>query len=566
VSFTDDNPPQVDVVTGFTTDPGTGQTYGWLGLLVSNTVIADLAARKDDFQWNYLKGRDGKDFEHVYLRTKILTAPAISEDPISTPGFQDADHCPALDNSNNDFITSGANKNVEYTTFTDDPKGVSETWPYEWQARREKSNGTWQAFQEHAVLHSNWAEKGEKGDAQAYVDTEGVDNVVIDCTSDGKPKVARTATINASLYYGETEQSLSTSDSSVTVDVDGFTFGGNIGTSCHFTISKGLDGCEVKLFIKTGNAISSGTITFNLVSNNGTHTATKVVNVIANKDGTNGTNGTQGPKGDTGDTGPVLRYRGVYSSTTDNSGTDGYVWNNTFRDCVKNGNTYYLVNVDANGSTALGTPPNSKWMSAGSNLKFFATELLLAENAAIQLLNSQKLIFTDSDGNKTAGINEDGQGSHKTYYAETGRLRKDDNANGWTYYYDNDTDNTLLWSLGPDGVIVKYATVIKMEPISMSENPIRGASNFDGNTRFNIATRYIYCNENSTNNGKVYESQSLGTNNEPAASNQNVGQGTYATSNVCFQDIDSNVWWVPAVIVDSNNRIKKHIRYPIELG
>lgn len=502
VTFTDDDPPAVDNVVNFTTDPVAGQGYGWLGLLVSHTEIADLPANKKFFKWNYLKGRDGMDFEHVYLRTKIFTAPAISEDPVSTPGFQDNDHCPALDNSNNDFITSGRNKNVEYTTFTDDPKGVTEEWPYEWQARRERADGMWQAFQAHAILHNNWAKDGA---GQAYIEAVP-DKIVVDCHSDGKVKANVSKTINVVLRWGDedcTITSISVSCNAGTVTVPQVT---------------GDTELDIPYSVAQNTVLSSGAIQVTLEgtdSSNKTHSASLTIPVQASW---------QGAKGAKGDTGAVLRFRGEWNQNVT------YEYNSNFRDCVKHEGVYYMLSaVGQSQNEEPGTQDNNAWESLGPSMKFFATELLLAENAAIEMMSTNKIIFTDADGNKTAGINEDGQGSYKTYYPDTGNLRKDDNADGWTYYYNN-VPNTLAWMLGPGGVIIKTGAVIKMQRIRFSESAVGETPTYNPNLNLSIADRWVYSNENSQHNGEVYSDDTLDANNEP---NQNkiIADGTYAEWN-----------------------------------
>ena len=65
-------------------------------------------------------GKDGTDYEYIFQRTTTNERP-------STPATAQQD----------DYVPSG---------WTDDPEGVSETYPYEWASMRTKNDGTWGAF------------------------------------------------------------------------------------------------------------------------------------------------------------------------------------------------------------------------------------------------------------------------------------------------------------------------------------------------------------------------------------------------------------------------------------
>ena len=536
----------VTSVDGFSLNSGSG--YNWVGLLAYDSpTLPTIGSSTNDptklaFKWNYIKGMDGDQYEYVYTRTTTNDNPGVRNSYSSD--YEDSNRTQPDEDEFLPLTTGG-------TEYTDDPNGVDSTNQFEWECYRRKTAGSWGQWFGPYLVH-NWAKNGA---GQAYVDTEGVDNVVIDCSSYGKPKSAEIITIEAKLYYGETAQSINTSNSSVSVAIEGFTQGNNIGTACKYNVISGTASYQIKLFVKTGNAISSGKITINLTSGssssaggqsgdnpssgnqgsdsaNPVHSATKVINVIAIQDGVPGTPGTPGS------TGPCLRFRGEFSSTTDNSSTDGYVWNDTFRDCVKSGSTYYLVNVKTNGGTPLGTPPNNKWMSAGGNLKFFATELLLAENGAINLLSSNVINLFNSQNQIVAKLNGDGQGSFCIYYPGTNK-KWYEIVPGWQIYYDNDTDNTELWRQGKSGEVIKNTT-ITWSPLRMSVNTINTVdimgqlgpdfriSNSD------MTTNYVYSNsDDADHNGKVYTSINANTSGPTGSL---VPNGTYAIDQMCEED------------------------------
>lgn len=79
-------------------------------------------------------GKDGTDYEYIFQRTTTNERP-------STPATAQQD----------DYVPSG---------WTDDPQGVSETYPYEWASMRTKNDGTWGAF----CTPYAYGVKGEKGD------------------------------------------------------------------------------------------------------------------------------------------------------------------------------------------------------------------------------------------------------------------------------------------------------------------------------------------------------------------------------------------------------------------
>lgn len=78
-------------------------------------------------------GKDGTDYEYIFQRTTTNERP-------STPATAQQD----------DYVPAG---------WTDDPEGVSETYPYEWASMRTKNDGTWGAF----CTPYAYGVKGEKG-------------------------------------------------------------------------------------------------------------------------------------------------------------------------------------------------------------------------------------------------------------------------------------------------------------------------------------------------------------------------------------------------------------------
>lgn len=126
------------------------------------------------------KGDDGKDYQFVYFLSKnLLDSTPSSWTEVTTEGAWvtiDADHsdsgfeevfpCWGYSNGSTTGNVSHANSTVTTTTslfqsITDDPSGVSELWPYEYESQgRTDADGDWHFST--PTLKNNWAE-GEPG-------------------------------------------------------------------------------------------------------------------------------------------------------------------------------------------------------------------------------------------------------------------------------------------------------------------------------------------------------------------------------------------------------------------
>ena len=273
---------------------------------------------------------------------------------------------------------------------------------------------------------------GHDGAGQPWVKTRP-NQVVIDCDSDGKVKETKTITIYSSLFWGDSQCVLEPTEcvmglESEQEDTPSFT-SGNAEAYRTYTFTQGdVVKSELMSIFLTGTDQSE----------NERHTASSTIPIIANL---------QGTKGEPGDAGAALVFMGNFD--------DGfyYVWNKDIRHCVKCEGFYWAVAVESNGTVLLGKPSNNNhnWEKVTS-LKFTATELLLAENAAIDLLSSNVInLFNGSD--KTASINADGNGSYCIYYKGSGNKRMEFSSNGYIYYYNDDESNTVAWKLGHGGDI-----------------------------------------------------------------------------------------------------------------
>lgn len=508
------------------------KSYDWMGICVDSNVGDD--NNPLHYDWNYIKGVDGAFQEFVYIRTKNNANPGVETGNTDSNGHSNsqAEFLPCALAANVSAAQPELNASNNHYEYTDDPKTVDSEYRYCWMANRTKgSDGTWSAWSTPAL----WAVYAE---SQTYVDTGGIEQVVVNCDSTGHVKSAFSITFDCYLRYGSELCTLDSQNNSAS-----FSGGGTITPS--FDPQDEDNEFEFGYDIAQNTVLTAGYITISLEGHDSAgvlRSAIKRVPVIVNREGAAGA------------TGATLRFRGNWSDS------ETYVWNNQYRDCVKYNNTFWLVGVygtslhDQDGPGE--TQDQNDWTDIG-NAKFFATELLLAENAAIDLLSGNVINLFNTAGNKTASINADQQGSYCIYYPPSeynadGNKRMEFCYDGWIYYYNDDANNTIAWMLGQGGTIIKTVSV-SMTPIQLSASTIRLIDyNFDGNdAAVTMATRYIFSNDQSANNGKVYTGAGL-TNNEPSSGNSVVPDGTYAAAPVPLQDLsdpDNVVYYLPYVVI-----------------
>ena len=159
-------------------------------------------------------GIDAQDVEWVYIRTKTNEAPVILSDSTYTDhngkNYTADDHLPR--------VTGNANieNNEGVYECTDDPKGVDDTWKYEWEIKRSKgaaSDGhrAWNYYQGAMTLHNNLAESA------FIIDTDN-DNDQFGTDSESIVLVTQTRQTVVSLYDGSTQQPLTNLTAVLTFD------------------------------------------------------------------------------------------------------------------------------------------------------------------------------------------------------------------------------------------------------------------------------------------------------------------------------------------------------------
>jgi len=141
-------------VTGFAVVAESGSSYSWMGICVDDNPLdpgsegrpftntgQDTAYYR--YKWNFIKGKDGDNYEHVYLQTKANTKPGLNESDSYVEDSQ------TMNKSKDEYRPAVSDYNDtqhRYNRWQDDPSGVSSTWKYEWEAIRKKVDGVWGSF------------------------------------------------------------------------------------------------------------------------------------------------------------------------------------------------------------------------------------------------------------------------------------------------------------------------------------------------------------------------------------------------------------------------------------
>lgn len=154
------------VPTGWTDNP-TGINFTWQYEWVSQRTKktggswGDFSTPARFSKWGK-NGQDGDGVEYVFIRSKSATAPKISDSSTAYNGkeYTDDDYLPLA--TGTDLENEGR--------CSDDPKGVTETWPYEYCIMRSKDSANaetgvraWKAYTGTFALWANWSKDGQDG-------------------------------------------------------------------------------------------------------------------------------------------------------------------------------------------------------------------------------------------------------------------------------------------------------------------------------------------------------------------------------------------------------------------
>lgn len=166
-------------------------------------------------------GVDAQDIEWAYIRTKTNVAPVISQDDTyydsktdtqhpNGRNYEEDDHLPKVVAGSGGLLSdieSGNSGNAgKPYECTDDPKGVTSTWKYEWEIKREKgaanANGhrSWAYYYGEMTLHNKWTDSPIVADLDNEMDG-------VACDAGGDSDHSQTCTTTASLLQGSTKKS-----------------------------------------------------------------------------------------------------------------------------------------------------------------------------------------------------------------------------------------------------------------------------------------------------------------------------------------------------------------------
>ena len=189
--------------------------------------VTDYKYKADTTRYYYIgkkgdNGIDAQDCEWAYIRTKTNVAPVISDDSAYTDhngnNYTKDDHLPKVVAGTGGLLadiesdnSGSASKKYE---CTDDPKGVDDTYKYEWEIKRTKGSSdtygsrSWQPYSGTMTLHNNLAESVFQIDLDNEEDQFGTD-------SDSKVLVQQVRSTGVQLYYGTVAQQLNANNATV---------------------------------------------------------------------------------------------------------------------------------------------------------------------------------------------------------------------------------------------------------------------------------------------------------------------------------------------------------------
>ena len=271
---------------------------------------------------------------------------------------------------------------------------------------------------------------GRNGAGQPWVQSN-YENFYIDCDSDGNVLRDQSVIITGRLYWGDNPCTLDTGGCYIATPNEGDDTPDSVTSSV----------ASKQYTFRQGDAFDTLYVGITLYGTyDGTaHTANKVIPIVANRNG---------KKGETGNAGAALILVGEWVDAM------GYTWDANIRHAVKHKGMYWLVNVPCVDDYTLGEPTseNGNWLGVTS-LRITATDLLLAENATINLLSSNIINLFNDSGVKTASINGDGQGEYCIHWPSGGK-RMTFSYDGFIhYYYENGSE---AWRIGMGGEIERF--------------------------------------------------------------------------------------------------------------
>ena len=286
---------------------------------------------------------------------------------------------------------------------------------------------------------------------------------------------------------------------------------------------------ETSVDFDSGDEFSSGVISIVLTgvdTHNNSFTATKTVSVIANKQGATG----HSIAGAIARTQTWVEGATYYKGDSDEPYIDIVSYNRNFYRCMVT-HVSYENNSPAN---------NSSYWQPANNFKFVATDLLLADQAVIDLMFSQKILMRDENANLTASINADGKGSYCIYYLGGQNKKMELRADGFIVYYNDDSTNSEAWTLGHGGDISK-STSDDWRLYPLHKLTTREKSELNSNSTFDLNNYWMFISGSggqfSQYDGNIYNS--IPSNRNPSSGTL-IQNGEYTPNYKPYQTIGEN--------------------------
>lgn len=258
---------------------------------------------------------------------------------------------------------------------------------------------------------------------------------------------------------------------------------------------------------------------------------------------------------------PMARVRTWQTGVDYYKGASGERWldmvayNNRWYQCAKS-------HISNNSNKPNEANDTTYWKRA-NNFSFIATDLLLADQAVINLMFSQKILMTNAANQLTASINADGNGSYCIYYPETGCKMFEFSSTKDIVCYNNDEDNSVAWKLGQSGKL-QIPSSPSWSSISLSQRTINNApanNSFHGSDVFTMIDYPLYHSGQTggtpSEDGKVFDANQIL--NLTATGLNYIPDGWYTRNThpmMQLQRDDSEVWvievshYVSGVVVE----------------
>lgn len=274
--------------------------------------------------------------------------------------------------------------------WSDNPRGVTSTYKYEYQCVRRKSNLAWGSYGSFGIF-SHWGKDGEDG-------TDGTDGISVMLSQDNivhkKSEYVSTYTINISLI-----DKVAVAPSKYSITIESFP----VGITPQI-LQNGTDGYKLMVGILP-TATWDTTIPINLSITYGTYKITRFVYVSLIEDGADGEKGERG-----------ATLRGPQDWSEVGYGYQFYCGaaGEPYLDVVIYKNNYYLCKK-SHTKTSTNYPTSSSdnikgYWQLGDKIDLVATKVLLSEYALIKNLGAEaiemkndegEVVFEAKDGNVT---------------------------------------------------------------------------------------------------------------------------------------------------------------------